>query len=42
MARVYDPPKMKPAENKLERPTKERKGSSTKKNEKSQEEWEGE
>lgn len=42
MARVYDPPKMKPAENKLERPVKERKGSPGKKSEKDQEEGAGE
>lgn len=42
MARVYDPPKVKPEENKLERPVKERKGSAAKKTEKDQKEGEGE
>lgn len=42
MARVYDPPKAKPAENKLERPVKERKGTTSKKTEKEQKEGEGE
>ncbi len=42
MARVYDPPKEKPAENKLERPVKERKGTAAKKTEKEQKEGEGE
>lgn len=41
MARVYNPPKGKPAENKLERPVKERKGASAKKTESDQKEGEG-
>lgn len=40
--KVYDPPKAKPAENKLERPVKERKGTTSKKTEKEQKEGEGE
>ena len=36
------PPKAKPAENKLERPVKERKGTTSKKTEKEQKEGEGE
>ena len=42
MARVYDPQKEKPAENKLKRPVKEHKGTASKKNEKDQKEGEGE
>lgn len=42
MARVYDPPKAKPAENKLGRPVKEHKGTASKKTEKDRKEGEGE
>ena len=42
MARVYDPPKAQPAENKLERPVKARTGTTSKKTEKEQKEGEGE